>query len=557
MLLESGVINAAQLESALELQAKMGMRLGKALIELKLVTEKQLLEVLEIQLGIPRIELASTPLSPDVVALVPYQLARRYQVMPVSRQDGSLCLAVSDPFNIVAIDDLREVTGLDVSLVLATEKDICEAIDRSYGVRGAVEAVIQTIEGSDHPGEDESVDRLRQMGDEAPIVRLVNLIISQGVRERASDIHIEPQEGDVRVRYRVDGFLSEVMRSPKRTQAAIVSRIKVLAKMDIAERRLPQDGQIKVNVDGREVELRISTMPTNLGEKVVLRILSKSSFLMDLDQLGFSPVNLERWSHAMQRPHGMLLVTGPTGSGKTTTLYATLGALNRTDRNIVTVEDPIEYTLPGINQSQINIRAGLTFPRLLRSIVRQDPDVIMVGEVRDHETSEIAVQSALTGHLVLSTLHTNSAAGTLARLVDMGVMPFLVASSVSCVMAQRLVRRVCSQCRESYEVPRSELHNERLSQLFENVPGASVTLYRGKGCPRCKDTGFYGRLALHEVMVMTPEIRRLVVQNAPADALHAEAIRDGMIPLREDGVNKALQGLTTIEEVLRVAAIEE
>jgi type IV pilus assembly protein PilB len=556
LLIDAGLLSEEQLTEALAYQKNTGERLGKVLIEREYLAEEQLVEALEYQLGIPRVELSRTLIGPDVVNLVPAQLARRYSVMPISRKDGRLRLAVADPFNIVAIDDVRDATGLEAELALTTEKDIKEAIDRCYGVRGAVEAVIQNIEESEDEGEDESADRLRRAGDEAPIVRLVNLIISQGVRERASDIHIEPSEKDVRVRYRVDGFLREVMRSPKRTQMALVSRIKVLAKMDIAERRVPQDGQIKINVDNAEVELRISTMPTQFGEKVVLRVLNKGAFLLQMDQLGFSPENYERFTTAMKRPHGILLVTGPTGSGKTTTLYAALGMLNQPDRNLVTVEDPIEFSLPGINQTQVNVKAGLTFATSLRSIVRQDPDVIMVGEIRDGETAQIAVQSALTGHLVLSTLHTNDAAGTLARLVDMGVEPFLVSSSVICIMAQRLVRLVCPNCRAEYQLPAKEIAAGHLAELFAGREDELITLYRGKGCPRCDHSGYYGRLAIQEVMPMSLELRRLVMQNQSADVLRAQAIREGMVTLKRDGVNKALSGLTTIEEVLRVAFTE-
>jgi type IV pilus assembly protein PilB len=557
VLVDAGLLNEERLAEALSHQKKTGDRLGKILTEHRFLTEEQLAEALEYQLGIPRVDLSRTLIGPDMISLVPAQLARRYGVMPIAQKDGRLRLAVSDPFNVVAIDDVRDLTGLDIELALTTERDIREAIDRCYGMRGAVEAVIQNLEESQEESQDDTVDRLRRMGDEAPIVRLVNLIISQGVRERASDIHLEPEEKDVRIRYRVDGFLREVMRSPKRTQMALVSRIKVLAKMDIAERRLPQDGQIKINVDGREVELRISTMPNRFGEKVVLRILNKNAFLLQIDELGFSEANRERFLTAMKRPHGMLLVTGPTGSGKTTTLYAALARLNRIDRNLMTIEEPIEYSLPGINQTQVNVKAGLTFARALRSIVRQDPDIIMVGEIRDGETAQIAVQSALTGHLVLSTLHTNDAAGALARLVDMGVEPFLVASSVICIVAQRLVRVICQNCREEYHLPAREMAGGEWGGFFAGREDELVTLWRGKGCPRCEQSGYYGRLAIQEVMPLSPELRRLVMQNQSADVLRAQAIREGMVTLKQDGLEKARQGQTTIEEVLRVAFTED
>ncbi|MBO8127352.1 MAG: type IV-A pilus assembly ATPase PilB [Firmicutes bacterium] len=556
LLVEVGLITKEQLEEAIALQSERGIRLGQALVELHYLDEQQLLEVLEYQLGIPHINLGDKLIAPEIVDLVPRETALKHKVMPVEKRGDRLVVASADPFNVFAIDEIREATGLNVELLLATERDIEDAINRHYGVQDVAETVIQTLEDEEEPVESE--DELRQMGDEAPIVRLANIIISQGVREKASDIHIEPQEKDVRIRYRVDGFLREVMKTPKRTQMALVSRLKILSKLDIAERRVPQDGQIKMTVDGKEVDLRVSTMPTVYGEKVVLRILDKSSFLLDVDKLGFCPENKAKWREAMRRPYGMILVTGPTGSGKTTTLYATLAALNTPERNIVTVEDPVEYTLPGINQVSINKKAGLTFASALRAILRQDPDIVMVGEIRDQETASIAVQAALTGHLVLSTLHTNDAAGTLTRLVEMGVEPFLVASSVIVAEAQRLVRSICPACKESFEVGRDELLEMGLSTPDDVLKGRKkVTLYRGKGCSRCSQTGYKGRMAIQEIMTLNPKIRALIAENANSDTLKAAAIEEGMITLKEDGICKALKGETTLEEVLRVAYTDD
>ncbi len=558
LLLEVGLISSSQLEAALSFQKQKGVRLGKALVELKFVTEEQLVEALEFQLGIPKVDLSRVVVSPEIIALVPQQLARRHQMIPIRRTGKKLVVATSDPFNVVGVDDLRQVTGLEVELVLATESELTEALNRHYGVKGAAEAVLRNLEQEEVPGEEaesedsESTDRLRQLSDDAPIVTLVNLIISQAVRDRASDIHIEPGEKDVRVRYRIDGMLHEVMRPPKKTQAGLVTRIKVLGRMDIAERRIPQDGQLRLAVDGREVELRISTLPTTFGEKVVLRILRTASNVKRVEELALSEGNLEFFRAALRHSHGMILVTGPTGSGKTTTLYTALQEVNSPERNVVTLEDPVERTLPGVNQVQINPKAGLTFAAALRSLLRQDPDVIMVGEIRDLETARLAVQAALTGHLVFSTLHTNDAVATLARLTDMGVEPFLVGASVRVILAQRLVRAICDSCRERYAASPREVVLLSLAADEEEARDRKVELYRGKGCPRCRQTGYYERLAIHEVLPVTRELRHLVAAGAEEDELRAAAAQAGMIGLRQDGMAKARQGLTTVEEVMRV-----
>ena len=595
LLVDAGIISAEDLGQALDYQKKFGVRLGKALIDLRLLTERQLIEVLEFQLGIPHVDLSKTSIDNTLSETVPEALARRYSVIPVARRGNVLTVAMADPFNVVALDELRAATRLEVQLAIAAESELLQAIDRVYGIKGAAAKAIrdfgevaggdvavlgagagvgvlsragaaavgaQSMAGGRFGDQTAAAEMVRGRAgvEDAPIVRLVNLIITQAVRERASDIHIEPREGDVRVRFRVDGFLRDVMTSPKNTHQGLVSRIKVLAGMDIAERRLPQDGQMRANVDGREIDFRVSTLPTVNGEKAVLRVLLKEPQLIQLDSLGFSPRNKELFTEALRRPYGMVLVTGPTGSGKTTTLYAALTKLNEASRNIVTVEDPVEFTLRGINQVQTNVKAGLTFANALRSILRQDPDVIMVGEIRDADTARIAVQSALTGHLVLSTIHTNDATSTLTRLVDMGIEPFLVASSVICTTAQRLVRRVCPSCRVEYEAGLDALEGFAVPaevRAKAEAQGGKVHLSRGKGCVRCGRTGFLGRVALTEVMMVTPAIKALVTHNETAGVVRRKAQEEGMRLLLDDGLEKALQGLTTLDEVVRVAMGEE
>ncbi|MBE3575609.1 MAG: type II secretion system ATPase GspE, partial [Firmicutes bacterium] len=532
-------------------------------------------------LGIPHVDLSRTPVDPRALQLVPERVAREERCLPIAINGQRLTLAVADPFNVVALDEVRQITGMEIQLVLVGESDLERALAQHYGLRD-VAAVAQEVlaavpaqpgpgrgdalAGGSEPDEEPDVERLRQMVEEAPIVRLVNVIISQAVRERASDIHIEPQEHDVRIRYRVDGLLREAMSAPRRTHPGLVSRIKVLAKLDIAQRRLPQDGQIRTRVEGKELDIRVATLPTVYGEKVVLRLLSRDGNLLDLQALGFSAANLQQVEHALSRPYGMILVTGPTGSGKTTTLYAALSRLNATERNIITVEDPVEYSLPGVNQIQVNPKAGLDFATALRAILRQDPDVIMVGEIRDQETARIAVQAALTGHLVLSTLHTNDAAGTLTRLVDMGIEPYLVASALVCVVAQRLVRRVCPDCRESYVPDEAEwevvsgIDGPALAQGGSGAGEAGVprpdkpVLYRGRGCGRCGQTGYAGRLAIHEVITVSADLRRHLLAGEPAEAIAEAAVAHGMVRLRQDGLAKALAGQTTLAEVLRATA---
>jgi type IV pilus assembly protein PilB len=537
LLLNAGYITQEQLEKALSVQSKTRERLGRALINLGYITETAVLDLLEIQLGVKRVELTPAHVDKTVAALIPRALAEKYQIIPIEKQDNVIKLVMVDPTNFFAIDDVRMITGSEVKPVIATESEVVRAINdiyRSLSVAKQREEAVQ-------PGS--------PSGEEAPVVAMINTIISQAIREKASDIHMEPQEKGFRIRLRIDGVLREIASFPRHTHAPAVSRIKILSEMDIAEKRVPQDGRIKVTEAGREVDIRVSTLPTIFGEKVVMRILDKQAVVFDISRLGLSDETLEKYRRLYYQPYGMILVTGPTGSGKTTTLYSTLSALNSIDRNIITVEDPVEYQLDGINQVQVNPKAGINFANGLRSILRQDPNVIMVGEIRDSETTDIAIRAALTGHLVFSTLHTNDAAGAITRLIDMGAAPFLVASSVLGVVAQRLVRKVCPDCRESYLL--TAVSPERLYLgLRSDEP---ITLYRGRGCSLCGQTGYKGRLAIHEIMPLTSALRQLINRRADRDEIAACAVREGMTTMSQDGFTKAMAGLTTIEEVRRVA----
>lgn len=543
LLVEAGMITQAQLDKALTVQKKTGERLGKTLVNLGYITEHGIIEVLEFQLGVPHVELTAASVSSDVAAVIPAALAERYQVLPLKKEGKKLTLAMVDPTNFYAIDDVRMVTGCEIYPVIAAEREIVQAINETYGVRELVEKAASRIRFDDPLAAD------IQTADDAPAVSIVNSLISQAVKDRASDIHIEPQDKNLRVRFRIDGVLREVVTFPRHTHASLISRVKIMSEMDIAEKRLPQDGRIKVNEAGRDIDIRVSTLPTILGEKAVLRILDKQTVILDINSLGFSADNLSKYRNLYRQPHGMILVSGPTGSGKTTTLYSTLATVNVPGKNIITVEDPVEYRLDGINQVQVNPRAGLSFANGLRSILRQDPNIIMVGEVRDTETADIAVRSALTGHLVLSTAHTNDAPGAITRLIDMEIEPFLAASSVLGVVAQRLVRVICPECKQKYTSPADspERHFLGLS------PDDPVTLYRGIGCLRCGHSGYRGRVAIHEVMPVTPEMHELIIRRASTGELAALARSQGMTTMREDGIAKAAAGLTTVEEVMRVA----
>ncbi len=558
ILLDEKTVTREQLDKAIQTQHRSGGHLGRILVEQGALTEQQLAKVLAVQWGLPYVELGSLEIDPDVVKMVPQHLAHRHKVLAIEKTRKKLKLAIADPLNVVAFDDVRLVTGLEIEPVVASEEDVMAAIGRHYtGGIDLEEAMRQVVtddlEIADDKSEDLSVEKLRTLTEEAPVVRLVNLIIGQSIGDGSSDIHIEPHRRSVQVRYRVDGLLHDVMTPPKALQAAIVSRVKIMANLDIAERRLPQDGRIHVVIENKEYDLRVSTLPTIFGEKVVMRILDQSSTRLGLHKLGFTPAMLEVWEAMASKPYGMILVSGPTGSGKTTTLYSTLHKINTTDRNIMTVEDPVEYQLPRVNQVQVNPKAGLTFANGLRSFLRQDPDIIMVGEIRDKETAEIAIQASLTGHLVLSTIHTNDAPSAATRLVDMGVEPFLISSSVIGVLAQRLARTICAHCKEAYTPPVEALH--RLGLKPEE--GEEIVFYRGKGCDRCKGSGYKGRLGIFELMPMSDPIRDLVLKGTSAVQIREQAIVEGMKTLGDDGILKVLEGVTTIDELLRVVFVEQ
>lgn len=506
-------------------------------------------EIIDLQTTtIEEIDLESFDVDPNAILTISEEIARKHKVIPIAFDGSELILSMANPGDILLVDNLAMRTGFDIRPVKADMQAIEDAINRFYKMAEVVEVgeEIESIIGEE--GKGELVTDIKEIAEDAPIIKLINLIISRGVRSRASDIHIEPQEKDVRVRYRIDGVLHEVMRSPKRLQPAIISRLKIMAGMDIAERRRPQDGHCSLTIGGKLYDFRVAVLPTIYGERVVLRVLAKESILLRLEDLGFLEDSLERYKSAFMRPYGTILITGPTGSGKSTTLYATLNVLNTEERNIVTIEDPVEYRLPGINQVQINTKAGLSFARGLRSILRTSPDIVMVGEIRDAETAQIAIEAALTGHLVLSTLHTNDAPSGVSRLIEMGIEPFLVASAVDCVQAQRLARRLCSECKEPFTPPKNWL--DEIGFRFEE--GETQTLYQAKGCPKCNNTGYKGRIGVYEVMQVSEEIEKLTVKKAPADEIRKIAVNQGMRTLREDGFLKAKLGVTSIEEVLRV-----
>lgn len=550
MLTEAGFITQEQLQIALQEQKQTGRRIGEVLVDLGFVTEDNMLEVLREQLNLPRLNLSRVLIPVEMAAILPEHIARRHQVVPVRLEQGRLVLAMADPLDVVAIDDVRMVTGREVTVVLASRGEIASAIDQLYG-GGAdyVEQVVQTLREEGNEQEEENLDQSQTMAEETPIVRLVNGIIVDAVKQRASDIHVEPQENNVRIRYRVDGLMRQATVVPKRTQAALISRIKVIGGMDIGERRLPQDGRLQLKVEGREIDIRLSSLPTMFGEKIVMRILDKQTALSQLRLLGFRTDVLERWKRVIHRPYGMIVVAGPTGSGKTSTLYATLNELNSVEKNIITVEDPIEFTLAGVNQVQVNPKAGLTFASSLRSIVRQDPDIIMVGEVRDRDTAVIATQAAMTGHLVLSTLHANDAAGVVSRLIDMGIEPYLVASALTASMAQRLARRLCPECRQPYRLPDEEAMALGIDKVTE-----VRQFYRPVGCHACDGIGYKGRVAIQELLVVTEEMRVMIVEKKSKEIIQREALQNGMKTLVQDGILKAAEGITSLDEVMRVAA---
>jgi type IV pilus assembly protein PilB len=554
ILLEGGLVTTEQLTVAVGEQARLGRSLGRVLVDQEVLTEGQLVAALAAQIGMRFVDLGDIQVDGSALARVPGHVARRHTAIPIGYEDGRLLVAMADPANVFAIDELKQVAGgahgsIEIRPVVATRNDVIAAIDRYYRADDALDNLTNemgTVE------EEEDLSNVRAAVDDAPIVKFVNLLITQAIQDRASDIHLEPTEHDLRVRYRIDGVLHETMRSPKSIQSGVISRLKIMADINIAERRIPQDGRLSVTANGRKIDLRVATLPTVWGEKVVMRILDNSTAKMDLADLGFSDHNYGVYSKSFVKPYGMILVTGPTGSGKSTTLYATLNVVNKPEVNIITVEDPVEYRLAGINQVQVNNKAGLNFASALRSILRSDPDIVLIGEIRDHETAQIAIEASLTGHLVLSTLHTNDAPSAITRLTEMGIEPFLVGSAVDCVLAQRLARRLCSKCKEPYQPTEEKLEALRFPgwQPGEELP----TLYKPVGCSNCSKTGYKGRLAVHEVMAMTETIETMTVERKSATVIGAEAVSNGMRLLREDGLRKVALGVTSIEEIFRVVA---
>ena len=544
LLMRAGLITERQLTDAIEIHKVTGSPLGKVLVDLGYATQGGILSVMARQIGIPYINFTEKRPDANAIALVPRDLATRYTLMPIEIVDDKLVVAMADPQNVLALDDLRIITGYEIQPAISTKDDIVAAVEEYYKVATTIS---DDDLNDDADLQDVLLSDLTEVTDDAPIVKLVNYIINKAVADRSSDIHIEPQEKDLRVRYRVDGVLHEMMRSPKSTQQAMISRFKIMADMDIAENRKPQDGHTALTINGHPMDFRVSTLPTVYGERVVLRILRKDNILLRLEDLGFLPEALERFESSFRKPYGAILVTGPTGSGKSTSLYAAINVLNDPGRHILTAEDPVEYRLPGVNQIQMNSKAGLTFARALRSFLRCSPDIILVGEIRDQETAKIAIESALTGHLVLSTLHTNDAAGAVTRLTEMGVEPFLVASSVDCVLAQRLARRLCPDCKEEYVPPRQVLLDAGYKE--DALPDK---LWRAVGCKKCGGTGYRGRLGVHEVMLVTEEIGDLCVKEATAEVIREMAIEQGMLTLKMDGLEKVRQGRTSIEEIARV-----
>ncbi len=557
ILMRRGSTGADALATALELQNERGGRLGEILLAQKEINEQQLLEALGEQLTLPLVtRIDDRSIADELITRVPINFAKQFRLLPLGESDdGRVRVACADPLAFAALDDLAVLLDAPIALELATSEAVIEAINRVYD-RGTAHAAAAMEEMADEDlgtfaqDIEEAVDLL-DAEDEAPIIRLVNSLISQAVKEHASDIHVEPGERDIVVRFRVDGILHERIRPPKKLHASIISRIKIQAGLNIAEKRLPQDGRIRIKIAGKDIDIRVATAPTAHGERVTMRLLDRSAVLLDLVDLGFSPDNLAVMNGLIKRSHGIILVTGPTGSGKTTTLYAALSAINTPDLNILTIEDPVEYQLAGISQTQVNPKISLTFAGGLRSFLRHDPDVIMVGEIRDLETAEIAIQAALTGHLVLSTIHTNDAPGAFTRLVDMGVEPFLVASSIVGVLAQRLVRTLCPHCKESYVASEEEVLQLGLSH---DMVGPKPTFFRGRGCVQCMETGYQGRVGIYELLIPTDDVRQLILQNVDSNTIKKKAMVQGMRTLREDGAAKVLVGITSSAEVLRVTA---
>lgn len=550
ILLEYTTLSPRQLDEALLYQKEKGIRLGEAVVQLRFLPQEDILKALSFQLGMEYVnEINADSIPGDLVKAIPINFAKKNELVPLKREEGSIIVALTDPENHAALDDLRVLFDSPIKPVIAHPSRIMEAINACYNRAPENDAVMSELDEESTDMLDqgfEEVEDLLESDDEAPIIRLVNQLLVRAVKQKASDIHIEPFEKDVAVRFRMDGVLYEIMRPPKKAQNSILSRIKIMADLNIAEKRLPQDGRIRIKLAGKDVDIRVSTLPTSYGESCVMRLLDRSQVLQTLDTIGFFEEDLEKIHELIHKSHGIILMTGPTGSGKTTTLYACLTEINDPDIKIITVEDPVEYQIPGINQVQVNPKIDMTFAAALRSILRQDPDVVMVGEIRDKETAEIAVQASLTGHLVISTLHTNDTATTPVRLIDMGVEPFLVGASLIGIVAQRLVRRVCHAC--AIQTPLSAAQMQELNLTRADVEGKAI--YKAVGCPECLQTGYEGRTAIHEIMPITDEVRDLITSNADATALKKMIMRQGMRTLREAAIKKMLEGITTVEEVL-------
>jgi type IV pilus assembly protein PilB len=566
LLTKAKLLTNEQLEKALEEQKQSGGRIGEHLIRLGFVTEEDILDCLSQQYGVPSINLQHFEIDESIIRLIPADVARKYQFIPVSKTGATLTVAMSDPTNVFAMDDITFITGYRVEPVVASEEALRESIDKYYGTTHAIELKkvmddLSTVEETalevleDDEEEDLAISDDEAAADEAPVVRLVNLILTDALKRGASDIHVEPYEKSYRVRFRIDGILYEIMNPPMKLRDAICSRLKILARLDIAEKRLPQDGRIKIKMklQGKlkELDYRVSTLPTLHGEKIVMRLLDKDNLMLDMTKLGFEKSSLKNFEHCITQPYGMVLVTGPTGSGKTNTLYSAISRINTPEVNIMTAEDPVEFQLPGINQVQMKESIGLNFAAALRSFLRQDPNIVLVGEIRDFETAEIAIKASLTGHLVLSTLHTNDAPSTINRLMNMGIEPFLVATSVNLIVAQRLIRRICANCKEEEDAPLQAL----LNVGFSEAEAPEVQLYHGRGCDNCNQRGYKGRVGLYEVMTISEDIRELILSGATAIELRRKALEEGMIGLRQSGLQKIRDGVTTVEEVVRESVL--
>lgn len=544
LLLYAGKITSEQLKNGLDVQGDSNRKLGEILVEAGYVTPDDIVEVLEFQLGFPRVDLNKYEVNQSVVNILPESIVRKYKLIPIDKKNDKLIVAMVDPLNFFAVDDIKLYTKMELESVLATPGDISKLIDKYYSGSHTKKVLEEFSEGNSY--EDNEFEQVEQAEvASAPVVRLINSLFEQATRTKASDIHIEPYVDEIRVRFRIDGDLREIMNLPRNNLSAIVTRIKIIGKMNIAEKRVPQDGRVETRINDREIDMRISTLPTVYGEKIVIRLLDKTSFNFTKEGLGLSKKNMDFFNNILRSPYGMLLVTGPTGSGKTTTLYTVLRELNQIEKNIITVEDPVEYRLAGINQVQVNVKSGLTFASGLRSILRQDPDIIMVGEIRDGETAQIAVRAAITGHLVLSTLHTNDSPSTIARLIDMGIEPYIVSSAVVGIVSQRLVKTLCEKCKQPYEAPYDEL------KMLNKNGDESLVLHKPVGCNAC-NAGYAGRAAVHEIMPVNEEIRKLIDSGANTDKIREKALEQGMTTLFDSALALAEQGKTSFEEVMRV-----